>query len=61
MHIFTRYVDCLPTSYKYWIGLSVLSVNAVFKEPEAILLITAKIAQRTAAVATERAIEANYV
>ena len=38
-----------------------LSVDAVFKFVEAILLITAKIAQRTAAVATERAIEANYV
>ena len=38
-----------------------LSVDAVFKFVEAILLITAKIAQRTAAVATERATEANYV
>ena len=38
-----------------------LSVDAVFKFPEAILLITAKIAQRTAAVATERAMEANHV
>ena len=38
-----------------------LSVDAVFKLSEAILLITAKIAQRTAAVATGRAIEANCV
>ena len=61
MDIYTRYLDCLGTSYKYWIGLSMLSVDAVFKFVEAILLITAKIAQRTAAVATERAMEANYV
>ena len=56
-----RYLYNTGISYNIWIGLSMLSVNAVFKEPEAILLITAKIAQRTAAVTTERAIEANYV